>query len=159
MGMNVEHINPFLKSTLNVITTMSFIQAQPDAPHIKRKNETTGCLSGFIGLAGNNVLGTVIISFSCEAILEIVSGMMGEEYTEINEEVEDAVGELTNMIVGGAKKTLSEKGFKFNLALPTVIKGEGVSFNVKTSSPRIVIPFKLESGAMFFVEACIEQVG
>jgi len=155
--MNVEYINPFLTSTINVITTMAFVKVEAGTPHINRNNETSGTVTGVIGLAGANVLGSVIISFHENSILEIVSNMLGEEFTEITADVEDAVGEITNMIVGGAKRVLAEKGFKFNLAIPTIIKGENVTLNLKTRGPRVVIPFKLESGAEFTVEACIEE--
>ncbi len=155
--MNVEYINPFLTSTTNVISTMAFVKIEAETPFINRNNQTTGNVTGVIGLAGSNVLGSVIISFTEPAILEIVSNMLGETFKEITNDVEDAVGEITNMIVGGAKRILAEKGFKFNLAIPTIIKGTNITMNLKTRGPRVVIPFKLESGETFTVEACIEE--
>ncbi len=155
--MNVEYVNPFLTSTINVISTMAFVKLEAGSPYINRNNMTSGTVTGVIGLAGSNVLGSVIISFKAPAILEIVSNMLGEEFQEITPDVEDAVGEITNMIVGGAKRVLAEKGFKFNLAIPTIIKGTDVTLNLKTRGPRVVIPFKLESGKEFTVEACIEE--
>ncbi len=155
--MNVEFINPFLNATINVISTMAFCEIKAGAPIIRKTNTTSGVVTGFIGLAGPNVIGSVIISFTKESILEIVSKMLGEEFTEITPDVEDAVGEITNMIVGGAKRILSSKGFKFDMAIPTIIKGENVSINLKTRGARIVIPFNLGNGSFFEVEACIEE--
>ena len=156
--MNVEYINPFLTSTMNVIQTMAFVQIEASTPYIRRDQQTKGSVTGVIGLAGSNVLGSVIITFQTDAILQIVSNMLGEEFTELTSDVEDAVGEITNMIVGGAKRVLAEKGFKFNLAIPTIIKGENVTLNLKTRGPRVVIPFKIkETEAAFTVEACIEE--
>ncbi len=156
--MNVEYINPFLTSTINVVSTMAFMKIEAGTPHINRGSATTGIVTGVIGLAGSSVLGSVIISFSKEAILAIVSNMLGVEYDSVDDDVQDAVGEITNMIVGGAKRILSEKGFKFNLAIPTIIKGEDVSLNLKTRGPRVVIPFTIvDNSATFTVEACIEE--
>lgn len=155
--MNVDHINPFVNATVNVVTTMAFVQVTAEAPYLSRSNQTSGSVTGVIGLAGPNVIGSVIISFTTEAILEIISGMLGEQFKEITAEVEDAVGEITNMIVGGAKRVLFDKGFKFNLALPTIITGDKISLTLKTKGPRIVLPFRLTSGALFTVEACIES--
>lgn len=156
--MNIEHINPFITSTVNVITTMAFVKINQDAPYINTNNNTTGAVTGVIGLAGNDVVGSVIISFTAPAILEIVSGMLSEKFTEITPEVEDAVGEITNMITGGAKRILYDKGYKFNLALPTIVTGEKVNLNLKTKGPRVVVPFRLAaSGALFTIEICIEK--
>lgn len=155
--MNVEYINPFLHSAVNVISTMAFIDPKPGAPYIEKTNKTKGEVTGYLGLAGSNIKGTVIISFQGKAALEIVSSMLGEEFLEINQDIEDAVGELTNMIVGGAKRVLSEKGYKFNLAIPTIVTGEEVTLNIKTKGPMITIPFTLDSGTAFSVSACFEE--
>ena len=156
--MNVEYINPFINATLNVVTTMAFVKATAGSPHLNKSNVTTDDLTGLIGLAGSNVVGSVIISFSEKAILQIVSNMLGETFETMTPDVSDAVGEITNMIVGGAKRMLADKGFKFNLALPTIIKGKGVTLQLKTRGPRVVVPFTIEdSGATFKIEACIEE--
>ncbi len=50
--------------------------------------------------------------------------MLGEKHTQINAEVSDAVGEMTNMIYGSAKTTLNQLGYNFEMAIPTVISGD-----------------------------------
>jgi chemotaxis protein CheX len=47
------------------------------------------------------------VSFTEASILPIVSNMFGEEIKEMNEEIKDAVGEITNMISGQASKRLA----------------------------------------------------
>jgi len=58
-----------------------------------------------IGLTGE-VNGTISCSFTEKSILAIVSNMFGEEMKELNEEIRDAVGEITNMISGQARREL-----------------------------------------------------
>ena len=60
-------------------------------------------VSGIIGMTGS-ARGSLALSFSANSILKIVSNMLGENYKEINGEVRDAVGEITNMISGVARK-------------------------------------------------------
>ena len=55
-----------------------------------------------IGMVAGNMRGTITISFEKPSIFKILENMLGEPYSEINEEVRDAVGELTNMIYGTA---------------------------------------------------------
>lgn len=150
--MDAALINPFINSTLNVIKTMAFTDVKPGAPYIKTGNKTYGVVTGIIGLASEKYSGNMILSFDEGAILGIVSGMLGETFTEVNQDVVDAVGELTNMISGGAKAVLSQEGYVFNMATPAMIVGKDIEISQLTSSPIVAVPFTTSSGS-FVVEA------
>lgn len=152
--MNVEMINPFISSLLNVINTMTQMTATTGKPFIKREgnDDAKGVISGVIGLVGKEIRGSMSITFSESVILQIASQMLGEEFTKINNDIADAVGEITNMVTGGARKALSEK-FKFAMAIPTVIMGTDHVVAHKSSNPIIVIPFETDFGK-FFIEVC-----
>ena len=81
--------------------------------------------------------------------------MLGETYTELVEDVRDAVGELTNMISGDARRKLAEIGVIFEAGLPNIVMGPGHEIVAVTKGPVIVIPFTLD-GAGFVVEASFE---
>jgi chemotaxis protein CheX len=150
--MKAEFINPFIESTLNVLSTMAQTKATAGAPALKQNKTTWGEVSGVIGMAGHNISGNMIISFDEPCILSIVSKMLMEEFKEITPDVVDAVGEITNMITGGTKKLLSAQGFSFEMAIPITIKGKGIELSQLSSAPIISIPFKTDSGT-FVVEA------
>lgn len=154
--MNAEFINPFLTSILNVLSTMAQTNAQPGKPEIKKDKTAKGDVTGVIGMAGEQTKGSLAITFSEPAILHIASKMLMEEFTEIDEAVIDTVGEITNMVTGGAKKLLAEKGYKFDLAIPTTISGKGHTINHKSSKAIVMIPFTMDAGD-FFVEVSFEQ--
>jgi chemotaxis protein CheX len=156
--MDVKLINPFINSAMNVITTMAFTEVTPGKPHIKTDKTTYGAVTGIIGLASDVYSGNMILSFEEKAILSIVSKMLGEEFPEVTKDVVDAVGELTNMISGGAKAELSQEGFVFDMATPAMISGKGVDISQLTSVPTIVIPFSTEAGG-FVVEASVQKKG
>lgn len=82
--------------------------------------------------------------------------MLGETILRVDAQVADCVGEITNMVTGGAKKILSEKGYTFDMAIPTTIIGENHSITHKTSGRIICIPFKTLAGS-FFVEVCFGE--
>jgi chemotaxis protein CheX len=110
-------------------------------------------VTGIIGLASESINGIMVISFSEPCILKIVANMTGEpEKTKIDSEVVDAVGELTNMISGGAKSKLAKMNMKFNLSLPTTDVGKKIEIGYHTNTPIIVIPFMTAKGE-FVVEA------
>ena len=152
--MNVEFINPFLESTIKVIETMAFTKVTAGKPTVKQGNKSWGEVSGIIGLASESLSGNLILSFDKASILGIVGGMLGEEITGITPDVVDAVGELTNMISGGAKAMLSQKGHKFEMASPIMLVGKNVEISQLSKGPVVSIPFKTDKGE-FVAEATL----
>lgn len=155
--MNVEYINPFLDAAKNVLETMTNIKVQSQKAFIKKDPVSYGEVTGVIGIASKTITGSMILSFSSTCILQAVANMLMEPIKErIDGEVVDAVGELTNMICGGAKASLSKLNHKFELTTPTMIVGRGVEISQYTDAPIIVIPFETENGP-FVVEANLAE--
>jgi len=154
--MNVEFINPFLESIIKVLATMANTEAIPGKPFLKSEKSAKGDVTGVIGLAGDKARGSLAITFSEQAVLHVISQMLGEEITQVDAAVADGVGEITNMVTGGAKKILSEKGYTFSMAIPTTIVGKNHSITHQTSGRIVCIPFETAAGS-FFVEVCFEE--
>lgn len=154
--MEAEFINPFINATRNVLETMAFTQSKAGKPFLKKDNIAEGDVTGIIGITGQSN-GTISVTFDKGSILKIVSNMFGEEMNDLNGEVTDAVGELTNMISGQARKELEEKGKVFEAAIPTVISGKNHTISHITNGPKIAIPFATEGGN-FTIEVCLEKI-
>lgn len=150
---NVEFINPFLSAVVNVLSTMAQIEPRPGKPYINVKGVATGDVTGIIGISGYS-RGTISLTLSKGAILAIVNNMLAESYTEINEDIADGVGELTNMIAGQARAKLSEQGMSFQASTPSVVVGVGHKVTHLTGSPILAIPFETDHGP-FVVEVCL----
>jgi chemotaxis protein CheX len=153
--MDASMINPFINATLNVLETMAFLKSVPGTPYLKKDDVAIGDLTGIIGLTGETN-GTVAITFSEGSILKIVSNMFGEEMTELNHEIADAVGEITNMIAGQARRDLELIGKVFEAAIPSVVSGRGHRITHYTDGPKIAIPFET-NGGKFLIEVCLED--
>ncbi len=154
--MNVEFINPFLESIIKVLATMANTEAIPGKPFLKSDRCAKGDVTGVIGLAGDKARGSLAITFTEPAVLHIISRMLGEEIQQVDSSVADGVGEITNMVTGGAKKILSEKGYTFSMAIPTMIVGKNHTISHQTSGRIVCIPFETVAGS-FFVEVCLEE--
>jgi chemotaxis protein CheX len=149
--VDVRYINPFLEATISVLKTMAFISSKPGKPYLKKKDETArGDVTGVIGLSGDHE-GSLSISFSFPCIKGIIENMLGEVHDELNSEVNDAVGELTNMICGDARKRLEKDRISLKAGIPTIIAGRNHTIRHVTTSPIIVLPFSTDFGD-FFVE-------
>ncbi|MEH6463483.1 MAG: chemotaxis protein CheX [Shewanella psychromarinicola] len=155
--MNVEFINPFLVSLINVTSTMATMDLKPGKPQLKNHDIAKGDVSGLIGMVGPKTRGSLSITFEKTLILEIMNKMLAENPGVINDEVTDLVGELTNMVTGGAKNLLSEKGYEFDMATPAVVSGENHTISHKARGKKILMPFTHEYGSAF-IEICFEDV-
>jgi len=156
-SMKAEFINPFLTAAKNVLETMAQTQVTPQKPRLKEGNTSYGEVTGIIGMTSAEITGSMIVSFTEKCILKIVANMLMEEpKAKIDDEVVDAVGELTNMICGGAKAQLAKLDHKFDLATPNMVVGKGVEISYYSKAPTIVIPFDTPAGT-FVVEANLSE--
>ncbi len=153
--MDVKLVNPFINATINVLETMAFMTVDAGKPYLKKDDVAIGDVSGILGLTGV-ANGTIAVTFEEKCILAIVSNMFGETMSELNSEIADAVGELTNMISGQARRELGEMGRVLKAAIPSVVTGRGHSIIHFTNGPKIAIPFETNNGK-FTIEVCFER--
>ena len=153
--MDVRFVNPVLESISNVLSTMANLQPTAGKPALKTDDRAQGVVTGIIDLKGKQTSGSVAVSFSKPVVLDIAKRMLRMETTEVNDMVKDLVGEIANMMAGGAKARLQDKGFDFDLTLPSVFTGEGHKVTHSVQGPTLVLPFDTDSGE-FFVEMCFK---
>ncbi len=153
--MDVKLINPFINATINVLETMAFVKVTAGIPYGKKDNTAVGDVTGVLGLTGV-AHGTIAVTFEEKCILTVVSNMFGEEMGSLNEDIADAVGELTNMISGQARRELDEIGKVFKAAIPSVITGKNHTIRHYSDGPKIAIPFKTDGGE-FTIEVCFDR--
>jgi chemotaxis protein CheX len=99
---------------------------------------------------------SLALSFSDSCILKIVSNILGENYNEINGDVRDEVGEITNMISAVARKNLESQGLDIAAAIPKVVCGKDHAIIHIVGRPSIVIPFDIDHGP-FYVDVCLDK--
>jgi chemotaxis protein CheX len=155
ISYDVNFINPFLEAVINVLETMANVKVKPGKPYINKHRTAVGDVTGIINISGHTN-GVISLTLSKDAVLTIVNNMLFESYTEINDEIADAVGELTNMISGQARIKLSEQGQKFQAGTPKIIVGKGKKLEHIPNAPILAIPFTLSSGGDLVVEASFE---
>ena len=112
-------------------------------------------ITGLIGLAGT-YKGVLAIHIPHPVAMAITGNFLGMEVSEINEEVEDAVGELANMLGGSVKMVLAENGRDIDLSLPSTISGASYTFQPSKDVEKVVVRFGTPSGP-FLVELQLEK--
>lgn len=145
---------PFIKATKDVLSAMAALEVVAGTPYIKKDKMARGDVSAVIGITGDKH-GTFSISFDRRTAIHIVKQMLGDAIEDIMQDVQDAMGEITNMISGQARVGLVDMGLKLQGSTPSVIMGDNHTIAHMTSSLAIAIPFSCEAGT-FTLEFCFD---
>ena len=152
--MDSAYILPFISSIQNVFETMLQLPVQVGSPELKQTGGPNFDISGIIGLSGD-VEGSVVLSFPTASAERIVNIFTGMELDHTHEDFADAVGELVNMISGGAKAKFVDK--EVSISCPSVVVGDDHKVFGRKDVVSIVIPCSSDCGD-FSVEVSIRQV-
>jgi chemotaxis protein CheX len=131
-------------STSEVFATMLDFKVALEG--VSATGDSTAANAGLlatIGIAGP-VSGSGSICLSKSLGCKIASRFLMSEYVEVNDEVLDAIAELTNMIIGGVKTALEDKLGPMGLSIPTVIFGERYLARRPSASERMILSFRCE---------------
>jgi len=153
--MKAEYVNPFITATSEVFKTMVGIEPERGSLYIKSDEKLPYDISGVIGLAGQ-ASGFVVISMTERLAFKILENFLGEKKTEMDEDVMDAIGEILNMIAGGAKQVFSKKGIRFKISIPNVVVGKNHMVGKQKNVQCIGMTFKVGDDT-FVIEVAMEQ--
>lgn len=109
---------------------------------------------GFIG----RLTGVVYI-YSDEAFAKHITGaLLGLSQSEIesDEMVNDAMGEISNMVVGQIKSRLSDRGLPCTLTIPSIVRGSNFTIEAISSTVRRVSCFRSADQKQLLVETLIK---
>ncbi len=154
-------VHDFVDSTIEVLSTMAGMQVEFKEMH-KIDGRTasldiTSCMdiTGLLGFSGGRK-GSILLTFNQKIALKAIGGMLGMELTQVDADVTDGVGELVNMIAGGAKTKLQKKGIDFELSIPNTVIGSNHQITAPQSITRTKLDFHTQYGG-FFIEVYLKK--
>lgn len=152
----MEIRDKIIESTQEIFSTMVMMEIAASDDSSAGQSVHCDSITGLIGLAGT-YKGVLAIHMPNVVALAVTSSFLGMDVEEINADVEDAIGELANMLGGNVKTILSENGRDINLSLPSTISGREYNFQLASeAADRTVISFDADSGR-FHVELQLEK--
>lgn len=160
----INFSKPFIEATKNIFETMVFTKIDPGKPTFKKDHVSRGDITASIGLSGtvniegeeSGYRGQLNVSFPMETYLKVASAMLMEEHTEFSQEIVDVGGEISNMIMGNAKRDLVKVGYNTSMCIPSIIHGQNHSISYPPNTSIILIPIESQHGP-FFLEICYAQ--
>lgn len=140
--MKAEHLNPFLKSTMETFKVMIGLAVKPREIYLLKDPQDVAVCS-IIEITGD-VEGKLVIAYPLDVALKISSKFLSENVKELNKSVTDCIGEIANIISGFAKKDFLSS-LRLKMSMPSVVCGNTDLASSK-DSPVICIPFNSEMG-------------
>ena len=148
-NMDILIINALLDSLMKIFNAMVGVAPIPGVPVPKEDNISLGDVSGIMLMEADKARGSMAISFSTGAISRVAKKMLGDNLQKIDDTARDLTGEMTNMLVGGAKKILAERGYTFEMSIPNVISGKNHTIEHKYPGQTVILPFTLEKDRFY----------
>ena len=150
--MDVKYINPFVTAVKKLFNTMIEVPFKLGKPSLKKGSVPEYEISGIIGLSGT-VSGCVVINLSREIALQLVSALIGDEVTELDDDCTDAIGEIANIIAGNAKTDFPSEGT--TISVPSVVIGKH-KVSYPSGLPIIAIPIVTDKGELV-IEVALKE--
>ena len=108
---------------------------------------------GMVGLTGRWT-GTGSVACTGELARRISGQFLMSEFPSVDQEVLDAMGEITNMIIGNFKNALEEEAGPLGMSIPMVVFGHNFTAGTTHSADWVVVPFTCDGGRLE-VKACL----
>lgn len=141
--MDTQYITCFITATCKVFETMLNLPVETGSPTMKEPGKPAHDVSAIVGLGGD-MEGSVVLSFPVTSAQRIVSLFSGANLEPNHPDFADAIGELVNMIAGGAKALF--KGFKVAITCPSVVIGSDHLVFGRKDTTCVVIPCTCDCG-------------
>ena len=124
----------------------------PEKSHPRLKVEGTDQMMvvGMIGFLGN-IKGVIYIYVDETTSIDITSHFLGIDKAELktnHETVNDALGELSNMISGTFKNQLCDKGFNCRLTIPSILRANNFTIEPLPGAMHRMYQFEVFDSAM-----------
>ncbi|MCX6537765.1 MAG: chemotaxis protein CheX [Acidobacteria bacterium] len=107
---------------------------------------------GTVSFAGSES-GLVAFYSTMDAAKQIAGSLLGMPAAEVNGEMPDAIGEITNMIAGALRTKMTDAGHPWAISIPTVTIGSDFYTRYVSDVSRVLCPFKMEDE-----EICVELI-
>ena len=151
-NMNKTIIGYIKKVVDEIFTTMVFIKPISQEPILRSNNgipiPNKKDVTAIVGLGGK-LTASIMVHFEKESALKVTSSMLGTAYLEIDGDVIDAVGEVSNMVAGGVKREFAANGVELDQSLPIVVNGKDFDTNCLNKDTSVLMPFMVDSHNMF----------
>ena len=144
--LEADIIKSIKETTEEVFSTMLMIDVKAEESFIKDEKTVSTDLISSLHFFGERYMGKIAVFTYGVTACHLAGAMLGVETSEVDEDVKDAMGEIVNMIAGGAKNKLESAMGELHLLTPWVIAGKHLTIASPTDGES---GLSIESQAQF----------
>jgi chemotaxis protein CheX len=125
--------------------------------HLQEQSQSSS--KGFtviIGIVGS-LQGSLMLDMTREFAMHLASIMNMEKCEEIDELVMSSLGELGNLVAGGASTQLRELGHKLDITTPSLFVGNAMFASTLAVKPMHILPLNTKAGEILIKVALREN--
>jgi len=151
-----EMLVSLVESTEEVFETMVFKPLGSRKPIAGEALRPRSNVVGTVAFAGSSS-GIVAFYSTTETARAIAGSMLGIRPEQVNGEMPDAIGEITNMIAGAFRTRMSKEGSPWAISVPTVTVGSDLYTKYVSDVRRVLCPFTFDTTGEVFVELILTR--
>jgi chemotaxis protein CheX len=145
-------IDLLIESTQEVFEMMVMRHLETGTPIEGDSLRPKSNVVGTISFAGSES-GVVVFYSTTDAANLIAGSLLGLPAAEVNGEMPDAIGEITNMIAGALRTKMTDSGHPWAISIPTVTIGSDFYTKYVSDVRRVLCPFRMDGH-----EICVELI-
>jgi chemotaxis protein CheX len=153
--VDVRVVNALLKSTCFICKQFGLDPIKLEKPDSKVLTQPwSGDIAASIAIKSKMFEGALVISFDAAVYLKMFENMLGDPQTEINDDNRDAIGEISNMILGNAKADFTQ--YEVEMSIPVILE-KGKNPESPEGSVSLRIPAQTAAGK-FYLEVIAHRL-
>ena len=150
-GMVIEAVTKYFDTMIGIPVQyegsrpgLGYDELEGPPPPVLPSSKTV--IVGMVGFIGS-MNGVINLYLEEDLALRLTGTFLGMSEEELADEgpevVHDSLGEMTNMIVGTFKNTVSDKGFQCRMTVPSILRGTNFTIETPSSVFRQIYSFKI----------------
>ena len=136
--MRVQIVNRYVQAALDVMSKETGVEVKRGGLLLEGNPYTTEDVTAVIGISGS-LTGSIYLSMAEPTALKIISAIIGQETTELDELGQSGIAEMANVIAGSAGIELDAEGIETQINPPLVLVGRGARLST-VEIQRLVVP-------------------
>lgn len=147
------HMHDLMVSTLigathEVFRSMVAQELSDEAPIVGDALRPRSNVVGTVSFSGSE-RGLVALYSTLEAANAIAGAMLGIAPDQVDGDMPDAIGEVTNMIAGAFRTRMAQHGDPWAISMPTVTVGSDFYTRYMFDAFRVLLPFRMNESPLY----------
>jgi chemotaxis protein CheX len=126
------------------------VECQREVEPSVMESEQVTAVVGFGGVLS----GACVVRSGNSAAIKIAVAMAGMEFTEVDDIVKDAIGEICNILAGAWKGKVPDLAANCGLSVPAVITGRDYHLHVQAPEFRLVHSYRFDDASFEVTIVC-----